>query len=115
MALLLGWALSCLTPPNAEAANYKPGFCPVTEKRIINRSGRAQSNYRIAWFELNNGSRMPVAVDKDAMISEEDFEKIMQHIIDGWQWEINQKKWTPEQIQSYKDTYFNLTIEKIIE
>ncbi len=58
---------------------------------------------------------MPVAVDKDAMISEEDFEKIMQYIEDGWQWNINRKKWTPERIQNYKDRFFNLTIERILE
>lgn len=94
---------------------YTPGFCPITNKRIINRSGRAQKNYTILWFELDNGSRMPVAMDKSATITEADFEKIMQHVRDGWQWEINQKKWTPKQIQDYKDAFFNLKIEKYLE
>ncbi len=60
---------------------------------------------------------MPVAVDKIILnsITEADFPKIMQHVIDGWQWEINSKKWSPKQIQDYKDAFFNLTIVRLIE
>ena len=71
-------------------------------------------NYRIAWFELSNGSRMPVAIDVSMLgnIVEANFEKIMQHVIDGWKWEISRKRWTPEQIKNYEDKFYNLKIIK---
>lgn len=97
------------------AGEYKPGICPITGKTIISTFGKRLTNYRVAWFELDNGSRMPVAVDKDAMISEEDFDKIMEHVIAGWEWEISNKKWSPKQIQDYKDAFFNLKIKRILE
>ena len=99
------------------AENYKFGYCPITGNQIIDVTGRPLPNYRIVWFELSNGSRMPLAIDEEAigLITEADFERIMSWVRAGWQWEINQKKWTPQQIQDYKDTYFGLTIIKIVE
>ena len=112
--LLLGLAFSSLIHHKV-FADYQPGFCPLTDKRIIAVTGRPMNNYRIIWFELDNESRMPLAVDASAVATEADWSKIMQHVRDGWQWEINRKKWTPKQIQSYKDTFFNLKIKRILE
>jgi len=72
-------------------------------------------NYKIVYFKMSNDTVMVVCVDKDAIITEADFPKIMEHVKKGWQWEINRKKWTPKQIQDYKDAFFNLTITKVVE
>lgn len=113
LVLLFGSALSL--PIHLEADEYKPGFCPISGRQIIDNYGRTLPNYAIIWFELDNGSRMPVAVDKGASVIEADFERIMEHVKDGWDWEIRRKKWTPEEIQDYKNTFFNLKIKRIIE
>lgn len=97
------------------AENYKFGYCPLTNNQIIDVTGRPLPNYRIVFFELSNGSIMPLAVDESIVghITEANFEKIMEWVRAGWLWEINQKKWTPKQIQEYKDTFFGLTITRI--
>lgn len=99
--------------------DYRPGICPITGTRIIDDFGRPTPNYRIIWFELDNGSRMPLAVDVEAvnsnLITESDFDRIMKHVEAGWLWEISNKKWTPQEIQRYKDNFFGLSIVRIIK
>jgi len=58
---------------------------------------------------------MPLAVDKSAIVTEADFEKIMEHVRAGWEWELSKKKIKPKDVKNYKDEFFNLTIERIIE
>lgn len=101
----------------AVADTYRPGKCPITGRKIISPLGRPLRNYRVVWFELSNGSRMPLAVDKFAVdrITSADFEKIMEHVRAGWEWEILQKKWTPQEIEDYKKAFFDLTIVEVIE
>lgn len=114
MGLLLGAGL-CF-PIRLNAEQYRPGFCPLTGNRIID-GDRILPNYQVVWFELDNGSRMPLAVDISIAgnIVPANFDRIMEYVRAGWQWEINQKKWTTEQIQMYKDNYFNLKIIKVLE
>lgn len=109
--------LFCLIFVCPAFADYRPGFCPLTGNRIISQQGRALPNYAIAWFELDNENRMPVAVDKSVVnhITESNFDTIMQHVIEGWKWEISRKKWSPKQIQNYADAFYNRTIKKVIE
>ena len=120
LTLLLG-GVSCLAIPLSYAQEYsiaqdfKFGYCPITGNQIIDESGRILPNYAIVWFELDNGSKMPLAVDKESMITEADFTKIMDWVRAGWMYEINEKKWTPKEIQHYKDTYFGLKIVRIIK
>lgn len=99
------------------AQDFKFGVCPITGEQIITEEGRILPDYRIVWFELDNGSKMPLAVSAQALnaITASDFERIMDWVRAGWMYEINRKKWTPEQIKNYKDTYFNLKIVKIIK
>lgn len=92
---------------------YEPGYCPITGRQIIS-GGRTMPNYAIASFELDNGSIMPVAVDKDAVITEADFPRIMEYVKQGWLWEISRKNWTEEQTNAYKEMFFNLYIVRRI-
>lgn len=115
--LLLGLVFCLATHLNSFADTFKFGYCPITGNQIITSDGKILPNYRIVWFDLSNGSKMPLAVDMEAVniISEADFERIMDWVRQGWMFEINNKKWTPKEIQDYKDKFFNLTIVRYIK
>lgn len=121
LTLLCGGVSSYQIPHDVYAQEYtiaqdfRFGYCPITGDQIITEEGRILPNYRLVWFELDNGSRMPLPVSVQAVnaITESDFERIMAWVRAGWLYEINRKKWTPEQIQSYRDTYFNLKIVRM--
>ena len=99
------------------AQDFKFGYCPITGEQIITEEGRILSNYRIVWFELDNGSRMPLAVSVQAVnaITESDFERIMAWVRAGWQFQILKEKRTTEQIQEYRENFFGLKIIKVVK
>ena len=49
-------------------------------------------------------------------LKEEEYEDVMQAVIDGWEYEITiLNNWSEEQQQDYRDRFYNLEIIKRIE
>lgn len=98
-------------------ADYKPGYCPITNEPLIDNFGRPNSHYGTAFFETNRGTILVVAMDKDIIdgLDENNFPEIMEYVKTGWQWELNRKKWTPKQLQDYKDYYMSMTITRQVK
>lgn len=117
LLIILILTANCYAQEYTIAQDFKFGYCPITGEQIITEEGRILPDYRLVWFELDNGSKMPLAVSVQAVnaITESDFERIMDWVRAGWMYEINKKKWTPQEIQNYKDTFFNLKIVKVIK
>ena len=117
IVMILFISYNCFADDYTIAKDFKFGYCSITGNQIIDDNGRALSNYRLVIFELDNGSRMPFPIDVEAVnaITEADYPRIMDWVRAGWMFEINNKHWTPKEIQDYKDTFFNLKIVRRIK
>lgn len=75
---------------------------------------RFTPDYSEEEFLLDNGSRMRVVICKDCQksLTENDYNKIMQCVINGWKKEIenNPDKWDRDKKKKYQDDYFILKI-----
>jgi hypothetical protein len=118
--LLFSLLVLCLAIPlNADqqdAGHF--GYCTLCGEQIRSMSdGKPLSNYREVKFWMSNESDMRVALCNNCKekLTETDYPKIMDGVRAGWMQEINNKKWKPKRILSYKERFFNITILKRIE
>ena len=76
-------------------------------------SPRLTPEYREKQYYLNNGSKMRVAICEgcDSKVDKNDYRKIMNSVIDGWQHEIQTySHWTEDQKTKYMETQKKLQI-----
>ena len=79
---------------------------------------RPNDEYNELWFEFSNGTKGKIAfcdehyeIFKDkGEISEEDSDRIMNGIKQGWKREFILNRWSKEKIDKYKQDFFSLKI-----
>lgn len=93
------------------------GLCLVCEKNLLETcptclAKKPGGQYSEVHLDLNNGSKMPVAVCHECRdaVHRADKEQIIDAVKEGWRNEQIKANWPREKIQQYDDHYKDLAI-----
>jgi hypothetical protein len=92
--------------------------CPITGEKIISIGAngvRKRENYAEVWFKLSDGSRMRVAMSKNAkaQLKESDADEVYRKIKQGWTEAIQSKVLPAKQKTAQLSNIDKLTFSKV--
>ena len=97
----------------------KFGFCCLCHRQLVIEEvidGKVQTRFTPEYIEeeylLTDGSKMRVAmcIHCKQNHTEEDKDKIMKSVIDGWEKELETLNWDTEKRNKYRDYYYKLKL-----
>lgn len=120
LLVLLGLESSLATPLEENHAG-ELGYCGLCNVEIMDLIGnylRPNDQYNELWFEFSNSSKGRIAFCDEHYKqlkcsdceTEEIFNQVMEGIKRGWEKEFVINQWGKEQIENYKQNFFNITI-----